>query len=87
MAQLERSDKARIETEARMIDLKTENTKITEKYNKSSSSIRSLNSELKEYKEKLKTSEESLIRMSVCILLKVVLYGNNHKNVYLIGML
>ncbi|KAF2900664.1 hypothetical protein ILUMI_05521 [Ignelater luminosus] len=66
MAQLERSDKARIETETRMIDLKTENTKITEKYNKSSSSIRSLNSELKEYKEKLKTSDESLIRMSAC---------------------
>jgi len=66
MAQLERSDKARIETEVRMIDLKTENTKITDKYNKSSSNIRSLNSELKDYKEKLKTSDESLIRMTAC---------------------
>lgn len=64
MAQLERSDKARIQTEARMIDLKNENGKITEKYNKSSSNIRSLNSELKEYKEKLKTSEESLVRIT-----------------------
>ncbi|KAK5650094.1 hypothetical protein RI129_001123 [Pyrocoelia pectoralis] len=64
MAQLERSDKARIETETRMIDLKNENSKITEKYNKSSSNIRCLNSELKEYKEKLKTSEESLVRIT-----------------------
>lgn len=67
MAQLERSDKARVETETRMIDLKNENTKITDKCNKSSSTIRSLNSELKDYKDKLKTSEESLIRMTVSI--------------------
>lgn len=65
MAQLERSENARIETEVRMTDLKSENSKVTEKYNKSSSNARSLNSELKDNKEKLKSSEDSLMRMTV----------------------
>lgn len=65
MSQLERSDKARIDTEACMVDLKSENTKLLEKVNKSNSSIKHLNSELKEYKEKLKTNEDSLSKITV----------------------
>lgn len=68
MSQLERSDKARLDTEACMIDLKTENNKLSEKYNKSNNTIKHLNSELKEYKEKLRCSEDALIRTTVSLL-------------------
>lgn len=66
MSQLERSEKARVDTEGCMVDLKNENGKLQEKVSKSSSSIKHLNSELKEYKEKLKTNEESLFKVTVC---------------------
>ncbi|KAJ8976244.1 hypothetical protein NQ317_003587 [Molorchus minor] len=56
MSQLDRSERARIETEAKM--------KISEKYTKSNSNIRHLNSEVKEYKEKLRNSEDSLSRIT-----------------------
>lgn len=65
MSQLERSEKARLETEARMVELKNENQKLSEKYAKSNSSIKHLNSELKDYKEKLRNTEESLSRITV----------------------
>lgn len=67
MSQLERSDKARLETETRMVDLKNENNKLTDKYNKSNSTIKHLNTEMKEYKEKLRNTEESLVRVTVSI--------------------
>ncbi|KAK9721231.1 LAIKA domain [Popillia japonica] len=60
MAQLERSDKARIDTENKMVDLKSENTKLTEKNTKCNSTIKNLSSELKENKERLKTTEDHL---------------------------
>lgn len=65
MAQLERSDKARIDTENKMVDLKSENTKLTEKNTKCNSTIKNLSSELKENKERLKTTEEYLSRLTV----------------------
>ncbi|XP_022919300.2 cell division cycle and apoptosis regulator protein 1-like [Onthophagus taurus] len=64
MAQLERSNKARIDTESRMVDLKSENIKLTEKNMKCNGSIKSLNSELKETKDKLRINEETLSRLS-----------------------
>lgn len=65
MLQLERSDKARLDTESRMVDLKTENNKLSEKNNKSNTSIKILTGELKEYKEKLKICEDNLNRVTV----------------------
>ncbi|CAH1186773.1 unnamed protein product [Phyllotreta striolata] len=64
MSQLERSEKTRLETEARMVDLKSENQKLSEKYHKSNSTIKHLNSELREYKDKLRSSEEVLGKIS-----------------------
>ncbi|KAJ8931979.1 hypothetical protein NQ314_015063 [Rhamnusium bicolor] len=64
MSQLERSERARIDTEARMVELKNENQKLSEKYTKSNSSIKHLNSEVKDYKEKLRNTEDSLIRVT-----------------------
>ncbi|XP_025837375.1 cell division cycle and apoptosis regulator protein 1 [Agrilus planipennis] len=66
MAQLERSEKARVATESYMVDLKTENNRLNEKNGKQSSTIKSLNSEMKEYKEKLKHTEDVLSKVSVC---------------------
>jgi hypothetical protein len=64
MSQLERSEKARLETETRMVTLKNENNKLSEKYNKSNTTIKHLNSDLKEYKEKLRITEHSLSRVT-----------------------
>lgn len=65
MQQLERSEKARIETETRMVSLKNENNKLSEKCGKSTTTIKHLNADLKDYKEKLRNSEESLSRITV----------------------
>lgn len=64
-SQLERSENARLETEFRMVSLKNENQKLQEKINKSGLTIKHLNGEMKEYKDKLRNSEETLSRISV----------------------
>ncbi|VEN50444.1 unnamed protein product [Callosobruchus maculatus] len=64
MAQLERSEKARLDTESRMVDLKNDNQKLQDKYSKSSSTIKHLNSELKEYKDKVRNTEDTLSKIS-----------------------
>nr|CAH7723590.1 unnamed protein product [Callosobruchus chinensis] len=64
LAQLERSEKARLDTESRMVDLKSDNQKLQDKYNKSSSTIKHLNSELKEYKDKVRNTEDTLSKIS-----------------------
>ncbi|RZC40237.1 cell division cycle and apoptosis regulator protein 1-like, partial [Asbolus verrucosus] len=64
MSQLERSEKARMETETRMVSLKNENNKLSDKYNKSNTTIKHLNSDLKEYKEKLRNTEDTLSRVT-----------------------
>ncbi|XP_072391987.1 cell division cycle and apoptosis regulator protein 1-like isoform X2 [Diabrotica undecimpunctata] len=58
--QLERSEQVRVDTEARMIDLKNENQKLTEKYHKSNSTIKQLTSELRENKDKLRNANDVL---------------------------
>lgn len=65
IAQLDRSDRARADTESRMVDLKNENVKLTDKYNKSNTIIKNLSSEIKECKDKLKNSEEMLDKVTV----------------------
>lgn len=65
LAQLERSEKARLATEARMIDLKSENSKLSEKNSKCNHLIKNLNSDLKDNKEKLKNTDDSLHRITV----------------------
>ncbi|KAL3278362.1 hypothetical protein HHI36_013691 [Cryptolaemus montrouzieri] len=60
LSQLERSDKARIETESRLVNLKNDNSKLNEKYDKTNQSIKRVTSELKEYKDKLRSAEDTL---------------------------
>lgn len=64
--QLNRSEKARVDTEARMIELKKENTKLSEKNEKSNNTIKSLTTELSDCKKKLQNSDESLHKVTVC---------------------
>lgn len=65
LQQLERSEKARLETESRMVDLKNENSKLSDKFTKSNSTIKHLNTELKDCKEKLRNVEDSLTKVNV----------------------
>lgn len=51
-----------------MVDLKNENAKLSDKYNKSNSIIKNLTTEIKDCKEKLKLSEDNLEKVTVRIL-------------------
>ncbi|GLV41286.1 hypothetical protein CBL_04810 [Carabus blaptoides fortunei] len=66
MQQLQRSEKARVDTETYMIELKNENSKLLDKNDKSSGTIKTLSSELSEYRKKLQHSDESLVKMTAC---------------------
>lgn len=65
ISQLERSENARVETEARMVTLKTDNQKLQDKNDRSNSTIKRLNTEVKDYREKLRSTEDTLGRISV----------------------
>lgn len=65
MLQLERSDKARIEADSRVSSLKNENNKLSDKYEKANQHIKRINSELKEYKDKFRNSEDTLSKTLV----------------------
>lgn len=65
ISQLERSEKTRVETETRMVTLKTDNQRLQDKYDRSNSTIKRLNSEVKDYREKLRSTEDTLGRISV----------------------
>lgn len=65
MQQLQRSEKARVDTESYMKEMKIENTKLNEKNEKSASTIKSLSTELSECKKKLQHTDESLIKITV----------------------
>lgn len=65
MQQLQRSEKARVDTETYMIELKNENNKLLDKNEKCCNIIKTISSELSEYKKKLQHSDESLVKMTV----------------------
>ncbi|XP_056647234.1 cell division cycle and apoptosis regulator protein 1-like [Diorhabda sublineata] len=64
LEQLERSEQARIETEVRLTEIKNENQKLSDKYHKSNSTIKHLNSEVRDYRDKLRTSEDVLSKVT-----------------------
>lgn len=66
LAQLDRSEKARLDTEARMMEMKADNSKLSDKYQRANGTVKNLSVDLKEYKEKLKVTEESLHRITSC---------------------
>lgn len=65
--QLKRSEKARLDTEDRMMELQHELTIVNDKSTKQTNSIKGLSEDLKIYKDKLRSSEEKLKKTSVSI--------------------
>ncbi|XP_011161100.1 cell division cycle and apoptosis regulator protein 1 isoform X2 [Solenopsis invicta] len=64
VSQLKRSEKARLDTEDRMMELQHELTVVNEKSTKQTSSIKGLSEDLKMYKDKLRSSDEKLKKVS-----------------------
>lgn len=67
VGQLKRSEKARLDTENRMMEIQHELTVVNEKSIKQTNNIKSLSEDLKIYKDKLRSTEEKLKKISVSI--------------------
>ncbi|XP_036148163.1 cell division cycle and apoptosis regulator protein 1 isoform X2 [Monomorium pharaonis] len=65
VSQLKRSEKARLDTEDRMMELQHELTVVNEKSTKQTNSIKGLSEDLKMYKDKLRSSDEKLKKVSM----------------------
>ncbi|XP_076643256.1 cell division cycle and apoptosis regulator protein 1 isoform X2 [Halictus rubicundus] len=64
VSQLKRSEKARLDTEERMMELQHELTVVNEKSTKQSHNIKVLSEDLKMYKDKLRSTDEKLKKTS-----------------------
>lgn len=73
VSQLKRSEKARLDTEDRMMELQHELTVVNEKSTKQTTNIKGLSEDLKMYKDKLRNTEEKLKKVSVSILVFYIL--------------
>lgn len=67
VSQLKRSEKARLDTEERMMELQHELTIVNEKSTKQTNNIKALSEDLKMYKDKLRSTDEKLKKVSVSI--------------------
>ncbi|KAK0097267.1 hypothetical protein PV326_002719 [Microctonus aethiopoides] len=78
VTQLKRSEKARLDTEARMMEIQHDFNTVNDKSSKQSSTIKDISEDLKIYKDKLRTSEEKLKKISS----ECYTYLSTLKNVY-----
>lgn len=67
VSQLKRSEKARLDTEERLMELQHELCVVNEKSTKQTNSIKGLSEDLKIYKDKLRNTDERLKKVSVNI--------------------
>ena len=65
VSQLKRSEKARVDTEARMMEIQHELTAVSDKSSKQSNTIKDLSDDLKGYKDKLRSTDDKLKKTSV----------------------
>lgn len=65
VSQLKRSESARSLIEARMTDLQRELTTLNEKSNKQNNNIKDLSDDLKLYKDRLRTADDKLKKVTV----------------------
>lgn len=65
ITQLSRSEKARLDTEQRMIELKKDNIKLSDKNDRSSSTIKNLTADLSDCKKKLQNTDDALSKVTV----------------------
>lgn len=68
VSQLKRSEKARLDTEDRMMELQQELSVVNEKSVKQINNIKGLSEDLKIYKDKLRSTEEKFKKVSVSML-------------------
>lgn len=67
VSQLKRSEKARLDTEDKMMELQHELTIVNEKSAKQINNIKNLSDDLKTYKDKLRGTDDKLKKVSVSI--------------------
>lgn len=66
MGQLKRSEKARTDTEQKMLVLKEELSGLKETAAKSANTVNELSAQLHDYKEKLRITDQDLAEVKVC---------------------
>lgn len=69
MGQLKRSEKARTDTEQKMLILKEELTGLKETAAKSANTVKDLSLHLQDYKEKLRITDQDLVEVKVRFLI------------------
>jgi chromosome segregation ATPase len=69
MGQLKRSEKARTDTEQKMLTLKEELNGLKETATKSANSVKDLSVQLHDYKEKLRITDQDLAEVKVCFVI------------------
>lgn len=67
VSQLQRSEKARLDTEERLMELQHELCVVNEKSTKQANNIKVLSEDLKIYKDKLRNTDEKLRKVSVSV--------------------
>lgn len=67
VSQLQRSEKARLDTEERLMELQHELCVVNEKSTKQANNIKALSEDLKIYKDKLRNTDEKLRKVSVSV--------------------
>lgn len=66
MGQLKRSEKARTDTEQKMLVLKEELSGLQETSTKSANTVKELSLQLRDYQEKLQATDQMLAEVKVC---------------------
>ncbi|XP_043273869.1 cell division cycle and apoptosis regulator protein 1-like isoform X2 [Venturia canescens] len=78
VSQLKRSEKARLDTEARMMEIQHELSSVAEKSSKQTNTIKDITDDLRAYKDKLRSTDEKLKKVST----ETHMYLSTLKNVY-----
>ena len=65
LSQLDRSDSARIDTETKVLEMKMENARLTDKNVRTATVVKDLNIKVKEYKEQCKVQDDTILRLMV----------------------
>lgn len=68
VSQLKRSESARVDTEARMMEIQHELSAVSEKSIKQSNTIKDLSDDLKVYKDRLRNNDDKLKKVTVSIM-------------------
>lgn len=71
VSQLKRSEKARLETEARMMEIQHDLNSVNDRLHKQSSTMKDVTDDLKNYKDRLRSTDEKLKKTTVICLFKL----------------